>query len=580
MVVVAGVAQALALTAQVLVDRGSRDIAVEDPGSQGTREELEHWGLRAQAVAVDADGMDVAALARTGADAALLTPAHQFPTGVVLGPERRRALIEWGGVVVEDDYDAEHRYDRAPVPALQGLAPDRVVYAGSVSKTLAPGLRLGWVVAPADLRAGLIRAKYMADLGNPVLDQLVFARFLASGEFERHVRRVRIRQRARRDAMLDGPARAPPARAGARGCGGPAPSRHAARRQQRGRRRRAGGRSRRGGRARPPALAPTGSRPDRPGSCWVTPRRRRTASGKGSPGSARCPVLPDTGLGARDRPGLACAAVARVFHATAGRGRPVRRRGGIVAGYLAPHPPHLVYAENPPQNEPRSTGGWEVLRWGYEELRRRLAAPRAGRARRARAALDHDGRPPRQLRAPPARDLRRADLPAPVPLPLRLRHRRRPGRRDRRRGGRRRARDQRAARRRACASTTPRSARCTWPTRRGTSRWCRCRPTTTPTSTPTPRSTRWRRSAPRRPGRSSARADARCCWRPTRCRTCTGTSSRTCPRTWASSGRSTTTSTRPTWGCCRWCARARPSGCGRPSRSTSRRPRPRRRRVR
>ena len=88
------------------------------------------------------------------------------------------------------------------MPALQGLAPDQVVYAGSVSKTLAPGLRLGWVVAPATLRAALTRAKYMADLGNPVLDQLVFARFLASGEFERHVRRVRIRQRARRDAML------------------------------------------------------------------------------------------------------------------------------------------------------------------------------------------------------------------------------------------------------------------------------------------------------------------------------------------------------------------------------------------
>jgi GntR family transcriptional regulator/MocR family aminotransferase len=88
------------------------------------------------------------------------------------------------------------------VPALQGLVPDQVVYAGSVSKTLAPGLRLGWVVAPATLCAALTRAKYMADLGNPVLDQLVFARFLASGEFERHVRRVRIRQRARRDAML------------------------------------------------------------------------------------------------------------------------------------------------------------------------------------------------------------------------------------------------------------------------------------------------------------------------------------------------------------------------------------------
>jgi GntR family transcriptional regulator/MocR family aminotransferase len=204
-VVVAGVAQALALTAQVLVDRGHRDIAVEDPGSQGTREELERWGLRTRPVPVDGDGMDVDALAATGASTALLTPAHQFPTGVVLSPERRRALVGWaglGGFVVEDDYDAEHRYDRAPVPALQGLGPDRVVYAGSVSKTLAPGLRLGWVVAPATLRAALTRAKYMADLGNPVLDQLVFARFLASGEFERHVRRVRIRQRARRDAML------------------------------------------------------------------------------------------------------------------------------------------------------------------------------------------------------------------------------------------------------------------------------------------------------------------------------------------------------------------------------------------
>ncbi len=204
-VVVAGVAQALALTAQVLVDRGHRDIAVEDPGSQGTREELERWGLRTRPVPVDADGMDVDALAATGASTALLTPAHQFPTGVVLSPERRRALIGWGRFdrfVVEDDYDAEHRYDRAPVPALQGLVPDQVVYAGSVSKTLAPGLRLGWVVAPATLCAALTRAKYMADLGNPVLDQLVFARFLASGEFERHVRRVRIRQRARRDAML------------------------------------------------------------------------------------------------------------------------------------------------------------------------------------------------------------------------------------------------------------------------------------------------------------------------------------------------------------------------------------------
>ena len=210
----------------------------------------------------------------------------------------------------------------------------------------------------------------MADLGNPVLDQLVFARFLASGEFERHVRRVRIRQRARRDAML-GALREHLPHAQVLGVAAglhllvtlpeaPTTSRW---RPRRTRRACSSTRSR-----------PTGSRPDRPGSCWATPRRRRTASARRSPGSARCPALPDTGLGAGDRSGLASAAVARVFHATAGSSRTVRRRGGIVAGYLAPHPPHLVYAENPPQNEPRSTGGWEVLRWGYEELRRRLAA--------------------------------------------------------------------------------------------------------------------------------------------------------------------------------------------------------------
>jgi GntR family transcriptional regulator/MocR family aminotransferase len=124
---------------------------------------------------------------------------------VVLAPGRRRELlapetgIEW---VVEDDYDAEHRYDRAPVPALQALAQDRVVYTGSVSKTLAPAMRLGWMIVPPGLRAELVTRKYMSDLGNAALPQLVLARLMTSGELERHLRRVRVRQRRRRDAML------------------------------------------------------------------------------------------------------------------------------------------------------------------------------------------------------------------------------------------------------------------------------------------------------------------------------------------------------------------------------------------
>ena len=201
--VVAGVAQALALLAQLLRGRGDPAVAVEDPGSRGTRDQLAHWGVEPVPVPVDDAGLDVAALRGTGVSTVLLTPAHHFPTGVVLAPQRRRALVEWGGLVVEDDYDAEHRYDRAPVPALQGLAPERVVHAGSVSKTLAPGMRLGWVVAPAGLRDELVARKAMTDLGNAALGQLVLAHLIASGELERHLRRVRSRQRARRDAMLD-----------------------------------------------------------------------------------------------------------------------------------------------------------------------------------------------------------------------------------------------------------------------------------------------------------------------------------------------------------------------------------------
>ncbi|PSK90208.1 GntR family transcriptional regulator/MocR family aminotransferase [Murinocardiopsis flavida] len=204
--VVAGVAQALGLLAEVLRADGVDRVAVEDPGSLGARQHLHARGLATPPVPVDADGVDVDALRAEGAPAVLLTPAHQFPTGVVLGGERRRALMRWaadGGLVIEDDYDAEHRYDRPPVPALRSMLPERVCYTGSVSKLLAPAMRVGWVLAPPMYRDALVAAKRFADLGNAVLPQLVLARLLESGAMERHLRFVRRHHRRRRDAMID-----------------------------------------------------------------------------------------------------------------------------------------------------------------------------------------------------------------------------------------------------------------------------------------------------------------------------------------------------------------------------------------
>jgi GntR family transcriptional regulator/MocR family aminotransferase len=204
-IIVAGVAQALALLAQRLRARASTGIAVEDPGSRGARDELAYWGLDPVPIPVGGAGMQVEELAGSGLRAALLTPAHQFPTGAVLAPQRRRALLDWAagdGLIIEDDYDAEYRYDRAPVPALQASAPDRIAYAGSTSKTLAPGLRIGWLVPPPALQADLVAAKHASDLGSPALPQLVLAHLIASGELERHIRLVRKRQRNRRDALL------------------------------------------------------------------------------------------------------------------------------------------------------------------------------------------------------------------------------------------------------------------------------------------------------------------------------------------------------------------------------------------
>ncbi|MGI5350876.1 PLP-dependent aminotransferase family protein [Streptomyces sp. CA-250714] len=204
-IIVAGTAQALGLVAQVLRAEGIDRLAVEDPCSLGARQHLHSWGLATPPVPVDSEGVRVDALRATGARAVLLTPAHQFPTGVVLGGERRRELVRWageGGLIVEDDYDAEHRYDHAPVAALGAMAPDHVCYAGSVSKLLAPALRVGWLLAPARYREALTDAKRFADLGNAALPQLVLARLMESGAFERQLRLIRRRHRARRDAMI------------------------------------------------------------------------------------------------------------------------------------------------------------------------------------------------------------------------------------------------------------------------------------------------------------------------------------------------------------------------------------------
>lgn len=205
-IITAGTAQTLTLLGHVLHGDGIRAVAVEDPGSLGARQHLRNVGLDTPPVPVDTDGIRVDELRATNAPAVLLTPAHQFPTGVVLGGERRRDLMRWAterdGLIIEDDYDAEHRYDRSPVPALRSLLAEHVCYAGSVSKLLAPALRIGWVLAPPRYREALVAAKRFADLGNAVLPQLVLARLMESGALERQLRLLRGRHRRHRDAMI------------------------------------------------------------------------------------------------------------------------------------------------------------------------------------------------------------------------------------------------------------------------------------------------------------------------------------------------------------------------------------------
>ena len=260
-VVCAGFAQGLELLCEMLRDRGVRSLAVEAYGHSGHRGIAAAAGMRLTWLPVDDLGADVAALApgssalgssargapalgsaapgssapgssalgspvlgsaapggrglaRARVGAALLTPAHQFPLGAALAPARRRQVVDWaaqvGGLVIEDDYDGEFRYDRQAVGALQALAPEHVVYAGTASKSLVPGLRLGWLALPGGLVAEVAQRKRVAGRLSSSLDQLALAEFISSGGYDRQVRRARLAYRQRRDRLVSALAREVP----------------------------------------------------------------------------------------------------------------------------------------------------------------------------------------------------------------------------------------------------------------------------------------------------------------------------------------------------------------------------------
>lgn len=202
-VITAGTADAMRQLSRVLAANCSAGLAVEDPGWPVLAAAAQFEGLAVHPVPVDSDGLVVDDLP-ADSGAVLVTPAHQFPTGVTLSPARRSQLLSWaadtGALVIEDDYDAEFRYDRQPIGAVAGLDPDRVVYLGSVSKTLAPALRMGWLVAPAALLEPI--GEVFAGFGRSALEQHALATFIAIGDYDRHLRRMRRQYQMRREALL------------------------------------------------------------------------------------------------------------------------------------------------------------------------------------------------------------------------------------------------------------------------------------------------------------------------------------------------------------------------------------------
>ncbi len=206
-IVTNGLRQGLGLLWSTLAARGARRIAIEQAGWRGVAETAADSGLAAIGIPVDGDGLVVGHLAEHAAISAVaVAPAHQYPTGSVLAPTRRAALVSWarerGALIFEDDYDAEYRYDREPIGALHGLAPELVVYGGSTSKSLAPGVRLAWLVAPPALVAPLAALQRRRGGMPAALQQLALADFISAGELDRHLRRQRRRYRRQRDALL------------------------------------------------------------------------------------------------------------------------------------------------------------------------------------------------------------------------------------------------------------------------------------------------------------------------------------------------------------------------------------------
>jgi GntR family transcriptional regulator/MocR family aminotransferase len=205
-VMCSGFTQGIDLVARVLAERGLERVAIEDPCFGGLATHLQSHGLKPLRIPVDAQGMDVQRLEQARAQAVVLAPAHQFPTGAVLAAERRARLVAWarvqGAWIVEDDYDAEFRYAGEPLAAMQGMAPERVIYIGTASKVLSPALRLGWIVAPEPWTGALTQLKRRVDRGGPSIEQAAWARFVERGLLDRHLRRCRVAYRRRRDRLL------------------------------------------------------------------------------------------------------------------------------------------------------------------------------------------------------------------------------------------------------------------------------------------------------------------------------------------------------------------------------------------